>query len=480
MSNIAEVSLHTFPIDRYTAIANDGVVEELRELAARARDALNGQVMWHINSTAAGGGVAEMLPSILGYCRDLGIDTRWLVISGSPDFFQITKRLHHALHGEPGDGTPLDDAAHAIYERTMQENAADILAVVRAGDIVVLHDPQTIGLAEDLTRHGATVIWRCHIGQSEALPEVEAAWNFLAPYLKRARCYIFSRQAYVPDLLDHGKSRIIQPTIDPFSPKNQELDTDTVRTLLVHTGILAGPLPKNPNYEFQRLDGSRGRVDRHADIMRCGEPTRPDVPVVVQVSRWDPLKDPIGVLNGFTDWITANPNSNAELMLVGPSVKSVADDPESPATYHRVVNAWCGLHHWQRTRTSLITLPMSDIEENAVIVNAIQCHASVIVQKSLQEGFGLTVTEAMWKGRPVIASRVGGIQDQIENGKHGLLLDDPTSTADFSTALGQVLGNRECAETLGNAARERVRNEFLQTRSVFHYLNLIIEFSGDD
>jgi len=477
LSNVAEVDLHAFPIDRYTAIANHGVVEELRELAMRAGDALDGQAMWHINSTAAGGGVAEMLPSILGYCRDLGIDARWLVISGAPDFFRITKRLHHALHGEPGDGMPLDDKARAIYERTMQENAADILAVVRPGDIVVLHDPQTIGLAVDLSRHGAKVIWRCHIGQNEALPEVEAAWQFLAPYLKHARCYIFSRRAYVPDLLDHGKSRIVQPTIDAFSAKNQELDADTVRTILVHTGIIAGPLPATPNYEFQRRDGSRGRVDRHADIVRCGEPTRPDVPLVIQVSRWDPLKDPIGVLHGFADWITANPDSNAELLLAGPSVKSVADDPESPATFHRVVNAWCGLHHWQRTRVTLITLPMGDVEENAAIVNALQRHASVIVQKSLQEGFGLTVTEAMWKGAPIIASRVGGIQDQIESGRHGVLIDDPTSPQEFAQALETVLSNPALAENLGTAARERVRDEFLQTRSVFHYLNLILEFA---
>jgi len=479
LSRVTEVDIHPFPIDRYTPIANHGVVEELRELAARAREVLDGQAVWHVNSTAAGGGVAEMLPSLLGYCRDLGIDARWLVIGGAPDFFRITKRLHNALHGESGDGTPLDAEAHRIYARTMQENAADILAIVRPGDIVVLHDPQTIGLAADLERHGAKVVWRCHIGQSESLPEVETAWKFLAPYLKHAQCYIFSRTAYVPDLLDHGKSRIIQPTVDPFSAKNQELDANTVRTILVHTGILGGPLPDAPNYEFQRLDGSRGRVDRYADIMRCGRTTQPDVPLVIQVSRWDPLKDPIGVMRGFTHWLAANPDSKAELMLVGPSVRSVADDPESPATYHLVVNAWCELHHWQRSRVHLVTLPMSDVEENAVIVNALQRHAGVIVQKSLQEGFGLTVTEAMWKGRPVIASRVGGIQDQIVDGEHGLLLDDPTSMDEFSQALGEVLGNPTLAGKIGDAARERVRNEFLQTRSVFHYLNLILEFCDD-
>lgn len=478
LSKITEVDLHTLPIDRYKAVANNGVIEELRELATRARDVLDGQAVWHVNSTAAGGGVAEMLPSLLGYCRDLGIDMRWLVISGEPDFFGITKRLHHALHGERGDGTPLDERARRIYDRTMEENAADILAIVRPGDLVILHDPQTIGLAADLSRHGASVIWRCHIGQSEASPEAETAWEFLGPYLEYAKGYIFSRRAYVPDRLDHGKSQIVYPTIDAFSAKNQELDADTVRTILVHTGILGGPLPDKPNYEFKRRDGSRGRVDRHADIVRCGEPTQPDVPLVIQVSRWDPLKDPIGVMRGFAHWITAHPDNNAELMLVGPSVRSVADDPESPATFHSVFNAWCDLHHWQRSRVTLIMLPMVDVDENAAIVNAIQRHSSVIVQKSLQEGFGLTVTEALWKARPVIASRVGGIQDQIDSGRHGLLLNDPTSTDEFAHALQQIFGDAACAKQVADAARERVRDEFLQTRSIFHYLNLVLEFGS--
>jgi len=478
MTMISEVGLQAFPIDRYAPIANHGAVEELRELAVRASDCLSGRAMWHINSTAAGGGVAEMLPSMLGYCRDLGIDARWIVISGEPDFFHITKRLHHALHGESGDGTPLDEEARRIYERTMEDNAGDILSVVRPLDIVILHDPQTIGLAEELSRHGAIVIWRCHIGQSERVPEATAAWDFLAPYLKHARRYVFSREAYVPEQVDHSRSRIVQPTIDPFSSKNQELDDDTVRTILVHTGILARPLPDEPNYEFQRRDGSLGRVDRHADIVRCGRSTSPDVPVIMQVSRWDPLKDPIGVMHGFAHFITTNPESNAELLLVGPSVRSVADDPESPATFQKVFSAWCDLHHWQRDRVHLIMLPMVDVEENAVIVNALQRHASVIVQKSLQEGFGLTVTEAMWKGTPVIATRVGGIQDQIESGEHGILLDDPTNIDEFSRALQQIFRNPGCAEKIGNAARDRVRDQFLQTRSVFHYMNLIIEFCG--
>ncbi|MBT8442912.1 MAG: glycosyltransferase [Gammaproteobacteria bacterium] len=478
MTMISEVGLQAFPIDRYAPISNHDAVEELRELAVRASECLAGQAMWHVNSTAAGGGVAEMLPSMLGYCRDLGIDARWLVINGEPDFFQITKRLHHALHGERGDGTPLDDEAHRIYERTMEENAADILSVVRPRDIVILHDPQTIGLAEELSRHGAIVIWRCHIGQSEIMPEAEAAWDFLAPYLRHARRYVFSREAYIPAILDHARCRIVQPTIDPFSAKNQELDDDTVRTILVHTGILARPLPHKPNYEFQHRDGSIGRVDRHADIVRCGRSTNPDVPLIVQVSRWDPLKDPIGVMHGFVHYINANSDSNAELLLVGPSVRSVADDPESPATFQKVFSAWCDLHHWQRDRVHLIMLPMVDIEENAVIVNALQRHASIIVQKSLQEGFGLTVTEAMWKGRPVIASRVGGIQDQITHGKHGLLIDEPTDLEEFSRALEAVMNDPECARNMGAAGRERVRDEFLQTRSVFHYMNLAIEFCG--
>lgn len=478
MNRLQEVDLHRFAIQRYEAVATPGRVEQIQVLAKEVRERLDGRVIWHVNSTAAGGGVAEMLPSLLGYLRGLGLDSRWLVISGEPEFFRVTKRLHHALHGEAGDGSLLDESARTVYEQTLRANAAELVALVRPGDIVLLHDPQTIGLAPYLDDFGAHVLWRCHIGRSVPTVEAQGAWDFLAPYVSHAQTYVFSREEYVPIALDHGKSRIFHPSIDAFSAKNQDMDENTAETILVHTGLVACPMPANPNFEFRRSDGSSGRVDRHVDIIRCGQPVACEVPLVVQVSRWDPLKDPIGVMEGFARYLGQGADSGAELVLAGPSVRAVADDPEGPEIFRQLFNAWCELPHAQRTRVHLAMLPMVDIEENAAIVNALQRHAAVVVQKSLQEGFGLTVTEAMWKGRPVIASRVGGIQEQIEDGVNGLLLNDPTDLDEFAVALGRVLGNEDLAQKLGQAARDCVRDRFLETRSLLDHLNLVLTTLG--
>ncbi|MEJ2603029.1 MAG: glycosyltransferase [Gammaproteobacteria bacterium] len=467
-----EVDVHSLNIDRYEGLASPSLLAELRSEATTAARALTGRTIWHVNSTAEGGGVAEMLPSLLGYCRNFDIDSRWLVIGGNPAFFQVTKRLHHGLHGEPGDGTPLDSAARRIYEETLAENAAEILALVRPGDIVMLHDPQTIGLARYLKQHGAAVIWRCHIGHSESNGEYDRAWQFLQPYLACASRYVFTREAYIPRILDRASVAIVPPTIDAFTPKNQAMSDDTVRTILVHTGILRGPLPDRRSYEFFRSDGSRERVDRHVDLIRCGQPSSPEVPLVVQVSRWDPLKDPCGVIQGFVRWLAHGGDSHAELVMAGPSVTGVADDPESVDVFNEVFRVWRELPHVQRSRVHLAMLPMVDVEENAAMVNALQRHAAVIVQKSLHEGFGLTVTEAMWKGRAVLASRVGGIQDQIEHGVSGLLLDDPQDLDGFGELLESVIADPAYRGELGRAARERVSEQFLEVRGVMATLRL--------
>lgn len=474
MSRVTEVDLHTLPIERYADVAADSVVERIKTVAAQLVEKIDGRVVWHVNSTAAGGGVAEMLPALLGYCRSLQLNTRWLVISGDPDFFRITKRLHHALHGEDGDGTPLDDKAREIYEATMQANGPEILALMRPGDIAILHDPQTIGLAPMLKERGVKVIWRCHIGRSVPTEVSRIAWRFLEPYLDCAVQYVFSRAEYVPDRLDHGKSKILPPSIDAFTPKNQSMEEAAVLTILVHMGILFGPMPSIPNFEFLRSDGSRGRVDRYADIIRCGPASGNTAPLVTQVSRWDPLKDQIGVMRGFSRWLERGKENGAELILAGPSVSGVADDPESADTFREVFLAWCNLPHEERSRVHLVMLPMVDVEENAAMVNALQRHSTVLVQKSLQEGFGLTVTEAMWKARPVIATRVGGIQDQIADGENGLLLEDPADPEAFAAALDQVFEDRTFARRLGEAAQETVRERYLETRSLLDHLELLL------
>jgi trehalose synthase len=209
------------------------------------------------------------------------------------------------------------------------------------------------------------------------------------------------------------------------------------------------------------------------DVIRLGRAPAWDTPLVVQVSRWDPLKDPIGVMRGFASLVDGQAPAGAELVLAGPDVRAISDDPEGAEVFDAVVAEWRALPHAIRNRVHLASLPTDDVDENAAIVNALQRHAAVVVQKSLEEGFGLTVTEAMWKARPVVASAVGGIQDQIEDGVHGLLLHDPSDLSSFATSLRRVLEDTALAERLGSAARERVREQFLGVRHLLEYARLI-------
>jgi trehalose synthase len=476
----AATRIHSVPvgplsIERFGPLIGARAMAAASAVSERLRGRFAGRVVWNVNSTAVGGGVAEMLRPLLGYSRGLGIDARWVVIGGDAEFFRITKRIHHALHGSRGDGSPLGEAERSAYEATLEANARELCAVVTPGDIVILHDPQTLGLAPPLAASGARLIWRCHIGHDSPNAEVDAGWEFLRRHLEAVPATVFSRAAYVPAYFGRGKSRVIAPSIDAFSPKNQELDERAVRTILVHAGLVEGPLPDPADHGFTRADGTPGRVHRRADIVRLGRPAAWDTPLVVQVSRWDPLKDMIGVMEGFTRIVDGSAPLGAELVLAGPNVKAIADDPEGARVFDEVVAAWRALPHGLRDRVHLASLPTADVDENAAIVNALQRHAAVVVQKSLHEGFGLTVTEAMWKGRPLLASAVGGIQDQVVNEQHGLLLEDPRDLDAFAASLRRLLEDRALAQRLGRNARERVREEYLGVRHLLQYARLLEE-----
>jgi len=458
MAHVRERRIGAVSLERLKPILGEDTYARGLDAAGRMSALLARRVVWNVNSTAVGGGVAEMLPSLLGYTRGLGIDTRWMVIQGDDDFFHVTKRLHHALHGAAGDGSALGAEARRAYEATLEPAALELQELVQPGDFVILHDPQVAGLAPRLAACGVHLVWRCHIGSDETGPETERGWSFLAPYLEAVPHYVFSRRVYVPDLCDHGKSTIITPSIDPLSAKNEDLPEATVRGILAHTGLVEGPA--DGDLTFTREDGSPARVERSADVIRHGSPPTFDAPLVVQVSRWDPLKDMVGVMDGFARLSPAE-GPAPELVLAGPNVKAVADDPEGATVFDDVLARWRGLPAAVRDRVHLASLPTHDVEENAAIVNALQRHAAVVVQKSLREGFGLTVTEAMWKGRPVLASAVGGIQDQIEDGVSGVLLEDPRDPDAFAAALAGILEDPARARALGDAARERVRERFL-------------------
>ena len=477
MPQVEEVVIAPETITRFGTLLDAGQMREADAVARATARRLEGRAWWNVNSTAAGGGVAEMLPSLLAYARGAGIDARWLVITGTAPFFHLTKRLHHALHGMPGDGSPLGDEERAVYEAVMAANADGIRELVRPRDIVLLHDPQTAGLAPILVRHGATVIWRCHVGADVPNDQTALAWGFLDPYLQDVAATVFSRQAYVPTGVDPERSVVIAPSIDAFAPKNQELDAPTVRAILVQAGLISEPAGAGQPL-FQKLDGTSGRVARQAEVVGAGPVPAWDTPLIVQVSRWDPLKDPIGVIDAFAHLVRRGEDRGAQLLLAGPNVTAVSDDPEGQATFTAVVAAWQELPDAIRGRVHLASLPMTESAENAAIVNALQRHAAVVVQKSLREGFGLTVTDAMWKARPVVASRVGGIQDQIVDGVHGLLIDEATDAGAFAEALGRVLNDHSLATRLGTAARQRVLAKYLGVQHLLRYADLLERLEG--
>jgi trehalose synthase len=266
---------------------------------------------------------------------------------------------------------------------------------------------------------------------------------------------------------------VIQPSIDAFSPKNQDMGSEAVAAILAHVGLLIGDERSSALPTFVRTDGSPGRVDHLCEIMSTGPPPDFATPLVVQVSRWDRLKDPIGVMRGFAEHVAHR--TSAHVILAGPTVHSVADDPEGAQVFDEAEAAWRELPHIQRSRVHLACLPMIDLEENAAIVNALQRQATVIVQKSLEEGFGLTVAEGMWKSRPVVASSVGGIKDQIEDDVTGVLVHNPRDAAEFGEKVASLLESSDRADAIGARAHEHVRQHFLVNRHSLQYIRLLGE-----
>jgi trehalose synthase len=455
--------------ERFRSVLEADRFDALERALSEARQDLDGHVVWNVNSTAKGGGVAELLGPLVGYARGAGVDTRWVVIEGSPEFFAVTKRIHNRLHGSPGDGGPLDDEARAVYERVLEANLEAFPGLVRDGDVMIVHDPQPAGMVRAMKDAGAAVIWRCHVGVDEPNDLVREAWAFMQPYVADADMYVFSRRSYAWENLDRDRVAVIPPSIDVFSPKNTDIDPETVRGTLAISGLLAGGA-KPGAVTFERADGTPGRVERRARLVEDA-PLAPEDAVVLQVSRWDALKDPIGVIRGFAEHVPAD--TCAHLIYAAPDVESVADDPEGLRMLRESIAARAELPEEHRRRVHLASLPMEDLDENAFIVNALQRHARVVVQKSLAEGFGLTVSEAMWKARPVVASRVGGIQDQIVDGDSGVLLGDPRDLAAFGAAVTALLDDAPRAERVGRRARERVRDRFLNARTLLDYVGVI-------
>ena len=450
--DLREVEVPALRVARLGRVVGEERMAALYSTAATTRAVLGDVAVWNVSSTAHGGGVAEMLQLLVGYVKDLGVDVHWAVIGGDPAFFALTKRIHNRIHGASDDGH-LGRRDDALYRAVLEPSAVAMGRRLRPGDVVLLHDPQTVGMAPMLAGRGIRIVWRCHIGADQSNRYTEDAWAFLQPYLAACDAFVFSHPAFVPPQLAGREVVIIEPSIDPLSPKNRPLSRSRVVSLLTGIGLLCGE-----------------RADDGQAIVGDAPPFRDDDRLVVQVSRWDHLKDMAGVMEGFAEHLVRR--SDARLALIGPAVTGIADDPEGAQVLAECADAWMSLPARARNRIRLVTLPLDDIARNALTVNAAQRHATVVVQKSLQEGFGLTVTEAMWKARPVLASAVGGIVGQVPPGT-GVLLHDPTDLDAFGTALTDLLARPDDMKRLGRRARRHVRARYLSDRQLVDHAHLL-------
>ena len=474
--HIFEVSLPKFYADRL-ALVNQERVDDMRSVLLLLKEGLGQKRrFWHVNSTASGGGVAELLASLLPYVRAADIDVRWVVVKGESEFFRITKRMHNWLHGAPGDRGVLGAEQSEYYENLLHLVAEELIPHVSPSDVVILHDPQTAGLVPLLAAVDANVIWQCHVGHDSENCFVERVWDFLLPYVSKARLRVFSKGDYVPTSLSSLPHFVNPPTIDPVSPKNQPLCELSRHSILIDSGVLSGHSSRPP--EFIRTDGSIGKVTSEVEFVSRGARPGIKTPLIAMVSRWDRLKDHSGLARAFKIAVARGIDPDVELLLVGPKADSVSDDPEGREVYEEVLATVDALPIDIAKRIHLLCIPMRDLEENAVIVNAIQRHAHIVVQKSLNEGFGLTVTEAMWKEKPVVASRVGGISSQIKHLESGWLVDDPKNLEGFAQALCSLLKNKTLALKIGVNAKVRVEKKFLHNRHLERYAEMLGRMAG--
>lgn len=456
-----EVDVAPVVIEPYEQVFGPERSAELHAAAGRLADLLAGRTIWNINSTAAGGGVAELLFSLVPLARSLGLDVRWLVIDGDPAFFAITKRLGALIYGSAGDGRPIGPEELAHYRRVTDGNAARLPEWIRPGDIVVVHDVQPAGLVQQVKELGATAIWQSHTGSDQPNDHTRSGWTFVRRFVEKADATVFLTAPHAQDWAP--EPHIIAPSIDPCTPKNMALTTEQAAGILSAIGVLGGPAPAE--ITVPAPIGPAVTVRRTATVLREGPPPSPDVPMVVQVSRWDRLKHMDGVLAAFTRAGAVH----GYLTLAGSAVDGVTDDPEAAEMYQLCRSRWEALAPADRRRVQLVCLPMVDLRENALMVNALQRHAAVVVQKSLAEGFGLTATEAMWKSRPMVAGAVGGLREQVIDGETGLSVADPRDPTTTATAIRRLLDDLDLAAELGAGARRRVKDRFLPDRHLLDW-----------
>ena len=474
------VGLEEYAAQAYLAPA----VQELRAEASSLVPLLKGRRIWMVNSTSHGGGVSEMLPKMIHLLRDLGFQTEWAVMETTrQEFFALTKRLHNLIHGSGDPDLGAED--RKIYEEVSRETADALKKQVAPKDILVVHDPQPLGAGALVKKEvGVPSIWRCHIGLDEDLPATRAAWAFLKPYAVGYDHAVFTAPEYIPDYFA-GRSSIITPGIDPASWKNREISTNKLFGIMCNSGLAVerNPILTPPwDHQAQRLqpDGTFAPATNGEEI---GLGFRP---IILQVSRWDRLKGWRPLLHAFAKLKSriaktsgdATPRQRrrleiARLVLAGPDPASIQDDPEGKAVLEELKEDYLKLPPELQADVVLLALPMSSRKENALMVNVLQRSASVVVQNSLQEGFGLTVTEAMWKRTPVLGTRACGLRLQIRNGLEGRVNEEPENADMIAELLDEMLRAPNAREFWGSRAQRRVYDEFLIFTQLRRWLKVL-------
>ncbi len=461
-------------------------VRDLRHEASMLVPKLEGRTVWMVNSTAQGGGVAEMMPKMLTIFRELGVDCRWMVMSTEETaFFDLTKKLHNLIHGA---GDPeFAPGSREVYEAVNRVNADALKKHLRPDDILVIHDPQPAAIGQMLKQElGIRTIWRSHIGLDEHLPQTRAAWQFLKPYLVDYDHSVFSLAEYIPDYRT-ARSTIIHPAIDPCSHKNRHLSPHKLVGVLCNAGLKreADPVLTGPfQHRAQRLT-PEGTFSTSIDHTGFGLLYRT---VITQISRWDRLKGFKPLLDAFVQLkqrldsgseLTPRHRRRLEIMrlvMAGPDPSSIQDDPEGKEVLEELIAVYKGLPAPIQQDVALLSLPMDSRKENALMVNALQRCSTVVVQNSLREGFGLTATEAMWKRVPVLATRACGLRAQVRNGVDGLLTSDAEAPEEIADHLDALLSDPTRRDLMARSAERRATDHFLVFTQICRWLRVLADY----
>ncbi len=473
-------------LDDYAAdVSLATLTSELRKEAQLVQPKLAGRVVWMLSSTETGGGVAEMMPRLVALLNELGIEVRWVVMRADPAFFALTKRLHNLVHGSgTADLTPAD---REHYEAVSQRCAAALGRMLSPDDFLVTHDPQPLGIGGILRRRlGVRAIWRCHIGHGEDSPQARGAWTFLRPYAESYDRVIFSAPEYIRDFLA-GRAVVMLPSIDPADHKNRDLAPTKLVGVLASAGLLvpSHPVLTSPFPAPARRLRSDGVFAAAGDDAEIGLLFRP---TVAQISRWDRLKGFEPLIEGFCALKqriarVKDPRHRRRLELVrlilaGPEPNGVQDDPEARGVFDELTARYRRLPKPLADDIALIVLPMASRKHNALMVNCLQRCASVVVQNSLREGFSLTVTEALWKGVPVLGTRSTGIHLQVRDGLDGRLIADPCDPKEVGETLDGMLAASKHRQAWGRNGRMRVYRNFLIFRQLRDWLRLLVAQVG--